>query len=64
MKRKDMEVKNSTGYCTCRNYPGVYPESDEHGYWVTCQHCRKMIEDSYEKYDFYQNSDINGWAFN
>lgn len=35
-------------YCECADCKSVHADTDDFGYWLVCDTCGKVVEDSYE----------------
>lgn len=49
--------QTETEYCKCKNGSGVYSEINDFGYWLVCNDCHKVIEDSFEYFNHYDGED-------
>jgi len=49
--------QNENKYCKCANPSAVYEENDDFGYWLVCNDCNQVIEDSFEYFNHYDGED-------
>ncbi|MDU0070681.1 MULTISPECIES: hypothetical protein [Bacillus] len=42
-------------YCTCEENSGVSPDQNDEGHWLVCSGCEKVIEDTFEYFNYNSN---------